>query len=59
MKRLLNAKVIAVGDGEIYFDNGIKVDYHPYETYVGTYPTEHLRRSNVKYYSPKHVKEDE
>lgn len=34
LKRLIGKRVVAVVDNSIKFEDGIEIEFHPYETYV-------------------------
>jgi hypothetical protein len=56
-KELINKKLLGVSEnGELFFEGGVMVDFHPYETYVHGYNQETVLKSNLKYYSPKLLK---
>lgn len=57
LAQVLNKRVIAVDSGTIYFENGVRVEFNPYETCVNKFDMSLLKRSEVDYYSPGYVKE--
>lgn len=52
-KKLLNKKIIGIGERTIYLEDGLCIDFHPYETYIETYDKSILNPKEIQYYSPK------
>lgn len=56
MKNILNKKVLGISDTTIYFEGGVCVDYHPYETYTRKYTPKGVDIKQLQYFSPKLIK---
>jgi len=51
LKSLMNSKVIGIDNTIIYFDNGIQIYCHEYETYVDRFLKQEVDANKLKYYS--------
>lgn len=57
LAKVLNKRVVAVDSCAIYFENGLKIEFNPYETYMSKCDLSLLKRGDVDYFSPRYVKE--
>ena len=52
-KMIVGKRVLGVSDGKIYLEDGISIDYHPFETYLESYTQNQISKKKVKFYVPE------
>ena len=47
-KKIIGKKILDVKNNCIYLEDGLCIEYHPYETYIGTYSNENKLKEEDK-----------